>query len=153
MTKSILAIFVVFGLLVALYFAYNNIVKERFTEKISVRVCLFYAEWCPYCVKYMKTGIFDKVSQEMKNDTKNQDVTFEKIDYEQNKNLAQKYDVNGFPTIVSLDAKGNKLREFQGDRNDPAELKAFAIESVAQIKEAEEKAKKQRELKANAASI
>lgn len=127
--KIVLAIFVVFGIMLALFLAYNQIQKEKFTQGTSkVRICLFYAEWCPHCTKYLESGVFESVA----NDTmsKRNDVVFETIDYEQNKNLANKYDINGFPTIVSIDANGNKIKEFQEDRYNATKLQQFALESL-----------------------
>lgn len=131
--KIILATFIIFGIMLALFLAYNGIQRESFSQSPSkVRICLFYAEWCPHCTKYLQSGVFESVA----NDTMSQrkDIIFETIDYEQNKNLANKYNINGFPTIVSIDSQGNKIKEFQEDRYNADKLQKFALESLASTK-------------------
>lgn len=119
----ILVCFLILGIGLALLFAFKkSSTKEKYTEERKVRVCLFYATWCPHCETYLRTGKFDDAAHM----AASKPIKFEKIDYEQNKNLANKYDINGFPTIIALDSNGSKLGEFNGDRNSPIELIKFA---------------------------
>lgn len=127
--NCVLVAFLVIGILIALYFAYTKfMVKEKFTDN-AVRVCLFYATWCPHCEKYLESGVFDKAYSNTK--SANSNVVFEKIDYEQNKNMAAKYGVNSFPTIIAVDTNGKKISTFKGDRYDADLLERFAMEAVA----------------------
>lgn len=125
----ILVAFLVIGIIVALYFAYTKfIVKEKFTEN-KVRICLFYAEWCHHCEKYLSSGVFDKTYESVK--SSNSNIKFEKIDYDQNKNLASKYGVQSFPSIIAIDSNGKKIGEFEGDRYNKDVLERFALKAVA----------------------
>lgn len=132
--KFIIAMFLVVVLAFAVYVAYSNMTKkEKFTDKDStpsVRVCLFYATWCHHCEKYLDSGVFDTTYGQI--EAKNKNIKFEKIDYDQNKNMANKYDVNSFPTIVAIDGKnGNKIATFDGDRYDKNELTQFALKAAS----------------------
>jgi hypothetical protein len=122
--------FLVFGILLALFIASSSILKkEKFEGAPDVRVCLFYATWCPHCVKYMDSKVFDNAYSDIR--AKNSNIVFEKIDYEQNKNLAAKYDVNGFPSIIAVDSKGKKISDFKGDRYNQDALEQFALSAMA----------------------
>lgn len=82
--------------------------KEGFKGRKSL--LLLHMDGCPHCVKLMpiwkefvstnKTSILTK-DVEKSNDTNN---------------LSEKYGVNGFPTILLLDDKGDKLDTYKGDR-------------------------------------
>lgn len=87
----------------------------------SPKVMLFYATWCGHCEKYLSSGIFDKVSQS----PEVQGVSFQKFDADQNEDLRDKYDVTGFPTILGVNSKGEKVT-FEGNRNNETEIVAFA---------------------------
>lgn len=117
-----------FSLVLVLYVAYTRMTKEKFSQD-TVRVCLFHATWCPHCTKYLDSGTFDNAYSKARE--ANGNVVFEKIDYDQNKNLANKYDVNSFPTIVAIDAQGNQIEKFQGNRNDVNQVVDFALKAAA----------------------
>lgn len=99
--------------------------KERF-QNSPTRICLFYATWCPHCEKYLNhpDKPFDRASTLAKKSLTS--VVFEKIDYDQNKNLADKYDVNSFPSIIAIGPDGKKIADFEGNRLDPKQLVKFA---------------------------
>jgi|UniRef100_A0A6C0BGP7 thiol-disulfide isomerase/thioredoxin len=103
--------------------------KENFTNDGSVKVCLFYATWCGHCERYLASKVFDKTYTSVKGHTNN--IVFEKIDYDQNQNLAEKYDINSFPTIIAIDGSGKKIDKFNGDRYDINALEQFAIKAAA----------------------
>ena len=74
------------------------------------------SDWCGWCVK-LKTEVFDK--QEFKNYA-SQNLVLVELDFprrktlpdaikQQNKKQKNKYGIRGFPTIILLDARGNKL--------------------------------------------
>ena len=60
---------------------------------MSVRLKDFHADWCGPC----KTQ--DPILEEMKEDW-DDDVTFEKIDVDENQDVANEYQVRSIPTIV-----------------------------------------------------
>ncbi len=85
------------------------------------KVMLFYATWCGHCEKYLSSGIFDKVA----GSKDAEGVAFQKFDADKNEELRDKYDVTSFPTILGVNAKGEKIR-FEGNRNVEADLISFA---------------------------
>ena len=82
-------------------------------------VALFYAEWCGHC-KTMKPE-YEKATSAL-NGSKNpkgKTLRFEKVDCDENKELAKKYDVSGYPTIKILNDDGTQddydgARSFEG---------------------------------------
>ena len=123
-----IAIITVLSLAVA-YKCVSSKRKELF-QNSPVRICLFYASWCPHCEKYLSHPAkpFDKAGDLASKNLNG--VVFEKIDYEQNKNLASKYDVNSFPSIIAISSDGKKISDFEGNRMNPDELVAFAKQAV-----------------------
>jgi thiol-disulfide isomerase/thioredoxin len=117
-----------FSLAIVIYVAYTRMTKEQFSEG-NVRICLFHATWCPHCTKYLDAGTFDNAYSKTRE--ANGNIVFEKIDYDQNKNMANKYDVNSFPTIVAIDAQGNKIEKFQGNRHNVDEVVGFALKAAS----------------------
>ena len=117
-----------FSLVFVMYVAYTRMTKEKFSDG-KVRVCLFHATWCPHCTKYLDAGTFDNAYSKARE--ANGNIVFEKIDYDQNKNMASKYDVNSFPTIVAIDGDGTKIEKFQGNRHNVNEVVGFALKAAS----------------------
>jgi thioredoxin 1 len=67
----------------------------------------FWATWCPPC-KEMKPTI-EALEKEYEGR-----IEIKSIDVDQNKELAQKFNVQAIPTLVFLDAKGNELSRIVG---------------------------------------
>jgi thioredoxin 1 len=67
----------------------------------------FWATWCPPC-KQLKPTI-EALEQEYEGK-----IEIKSIDTDQNKELAQKFNVQAIPTLVFLDAKGNELSRIVG---------------------------------------
>jgi thioredoxin-related protein len=80
----------------------------------------------------MSSGVFDETYKRVK--IAHSNIVFEKIDYEQNKNMANKYGVNSFPSIIAVDSNGKKISEFKGDRNNPQVLERFAAGAASHSK-------------------
>ena len=119
-TKLILAIFLVFLLSYALFVSFKP--KESY-EDMPLKIVLVHATWCSHCVAYVKSGTFLRTFNEQVKGKRN--VEFEMLDYDKNKDVAEKYDINSFPTIIAVDGKGELLGKFEGDRNKPSDLVAF----------------------------
>ena len=80
-------------------------VKESFQNEVNLKpkgdeklVVLFYTNWCGYCQKFKPSfkNAMKKVNG-MNNGTR-----LVMVDCEENKNLAKKYDINGYPTVMLL---------------------------------------------------
>lgn len=95
--------------------------KQAAQENKAILVDFTGSDWCGFCIK-LKKEVFDK--DEFKKFAEKNLVLVE-IDFPRakkqsdevkkaNKALQAEYKVEGFPTIVILDAKGKKLEEFVG---------------------------------------
>lgn len=139
--KILLWIFVIIVVIYVLVMVYNDVVKNILQEKKKVekfeepklKIVLFYAEWCMHCTKYIKARTFmdtyDKIKQQKKFDK----VVFSQINFDDNKELANKYDINSFPTIIAISDNGNLVNKFSGDRNDSDSLIKFTSDSLNKI--------------------
>ncbi len=136
MVKTILFVFVLVVLAYAVYMAYTDIkknmpkVSESFSsEEPKLKICLFKAEWCKYCLKYVQSGTFNNAYDSIKDKPEYKDVVFVTYDFDQNKALAEKYNINSFPSIVAVDKDGNLVKNFEGNRDSQDDLLKFVDES------------------------
>jgi thiol:disulfide interchange protein len=72
----------------------------------------FYTEWCGFCKKmdeevYPDAGVASLISEKL---------IAVKVDAEQDRQLAQKYSVQGYPTTVIVDAEGAEIGRIVGFR-------------------------------------
>ena len=79
------------------------------------KLFLFKAEWCGHCKNFKST--WNKLQTELKNT-----IEFVTYDADEHKNIIEKYNIQGFPTLI-LHA-GDKAIEYNGQR-DIASLKEF----------------------------
>ena len=99
---------------------------EKFYEGTSPKVIIVHASWCKYCNDYLSNesyngkNAFDAAATEV-----GDKVQFEKMDFDENKELASQYGVNSFPSIVGVDTNNN-VRTFSGNRDDVSALVDFA---------------------------
>ena len=129
--RVLVALLLVASILFLTYLAFRNYKVEKYEEDSEkVTVVLIHASWCGHCVSYIKSGIFDSVA---KSNT-NSKISFESWENSKVKDKINKYDVNGFPTIIAIDANGNKIMDFNGNRNNPTELMSFAEKALAATK-------------------
>lgn len=124
---AILVIVVVVGTWFGFTYARKNSKTETFLESASKpKLALFHANWCKYCVEFLANtshngkNAFDAAADKLQGK-----VEFEKLDVDENKDLATKYGVSGFPTIVGITSSGSS-KQFQGDREDVNAIVAFA---------------------------
>jgi thiol-disulfide isomerase/thioredoxin len=94
---------------------------EGFQDSPSPSVMLFHATWCGHCVKYLASGLFDEVSKS----SEVHGVKFEKYDADKAEQMREKYDVTSFPTIIGVNARGDKV-QFDGNRDKKDDLISFA---------------------------
>uniref|UniRef100_A0A6C0F149 Thioredoxin domain-containing protein n=1 Tax=viral metagenome TaxID=1070528 RepID=A0A6C0F149_9ZZZZ len=78
-------------------------------------VALFYADWCPHCVKFKPDFKKAKAAMDGKMH-KSKTMRFEMVDCDKYKDLSKKYDVSGFPTVKLLNGNGADV-EYDGERS------------------------------------
>ena len=123
-TIGLLALIVVS--VAAYYFAYKSN-RENFAVDLSPAsdeciVALFYAPWCGHCKTFKPE--FEKAKEELdgkisnKAELKGKKVRFVKIDCdeEENKAIAKKYDISGYPTVKIIKSDGSDI-EYDGGRS------------------------------------
>ena len=81
---------------------------EMFENSSKPNMVLFYAPWCPHCKSMM--GDWEQLSKHVKGK-----MEVVKIDCDENPKMAEKYNINGFPTIILF--KDGKKIHFEGSRN------------------------------------
>jgi thiol-disulfide isomerase/thioredoxin len=114
--KSWLMIGLLFTLLfvVISYYAFENLIKpsisghklnKEFKKRGSVdnsediSIIYFYTEWCPYCKKAEpEWKKFQKYVDNI-NNTNDYNVTLTAVDCDEKKSVADKYKVEGYPTV------------------------------------------------------
>ncbi|KAG0324589.1 hypothetical protein BGZ99_001653 [Dissophora globulifera] len=72
----------------------------------------FYAPWCPHCKALAPT--WEKVGR---NFYKDNNVVIAKVDATKETKTAERYNVDGYPTIIYFDADGND-QEYEGERGE-----------------------------------
>ena len=84
----------------------NEFVKDGDKE---AELMLFYVDWCPHCktAKPIWNDIKEKFNGKMVNNTK---LFFKEVNCEKEEELADKYKIDGFPTIKLV--KDNEIVEF-----------------------------------------
>lgn len=123
-------------------FMYNKYIKSKIDNKYvankeflpgprpgeipTVELYYFYTKWCPYCKK--ARIVWDKFKKKFDNrlvkDTK---IKFIEVDCEKEKNLAEKYNIEGYPTIKMVN--GDKVIEYDA-KTDLETLHQFVNSSI-----------------------
>ena len=126
---SILLVIVIVAV-IAVYFFKNK--KENFDNNTpKLQIALFKAEWCGHCTNYLKSNVFNDAYTKAKDQYPG--VVFITYDFDSNKELASKYNVNSFPTIIAVDSDGKYLTKFNGDRTNTDELVKFVKDNMQAI--------------------
>ena len=86
--------------------------KEKFSNAINSRLKIFNfnTEWCGYSKKFQP--IWNDFSDNVK-DNMNIKAIDVKCDNDQNKDLCNKYNIKGFPTVIIV--KNNEPHEYSGN--------------------------------------
>lgn len=90
---------------------YSNIEEFYGGENGNAKLKLFYADWCGHCKRFKP--VFDGELKDLVSNSKIP-VQLEAIDCDKNPQMASKYKVSGFPTLI-LEVN-NKPIEYQGQR-------------------------------------
>jgi thiol-disulfide isomerase/thioredoxin len=142
-SKQFFIILIVTAIFIGLaVYTYNKFVKSKIDndyvankeflpgprpgEIPTVDLYFFFTEWCPHC----KTArpVWDKFKEELNNKfVKNTRINFIEVNCEKKKNLAEKYDIKGYPTIKMVN--GNKVIEYDA-KTDLETLHQFVNSSI-----------------------
>nr|CAB3267397.1 thioredoxin domain-containing protein 5 [Phallusia mammillata] len=95
-----------------------------FHTAVDVTFIKFYAPWCGFCKRL--APIWDKLSYETFPGSLNVEIA--KVDCTGNGDLCQKYEVQGYPTLL-LFKDGEKISKFTGSRN-LEDMKDFVINTI-----------------------
>ena len=138
--KMIIALFLAVILLAVIYVTYRKYTVEKFEADKKVKIVLVHASWCPHCTDYIESGVFKRAGKEISNMSQFAGkVEFTDVEYEANKAQVEKYGVNGFPSIIAVNEKGEKILDFTSFRNDPKPDRS-SIEDLTDFVEAALKA-------------
>lgn len=123
--KKFIAIILVAALFIIIaVYVYRNSVKQRqplthpenkpspveTLDDKRADLYLFYTDWCPHCKKTKPEWAQLKKLYENGKKVNGYTLNFVEVDCETNKDLADKFDINGYPTIKLI--KGNQVIEF-----------------------------------------
>lgn len=142
-SKQFFIILIVTAIFIGLaVYTYNKFVKSKIDNKYvankeflpgprpgeipTVDLYFFFTEWCPHC----KTArpVWDKFKEELNNKfVNNTRINFIEVNCEKKKNLAEKYDIKGYPTIKMVN--GNKVIEYDA-KTDLETLHQFVNSSI-----------------------
>lgn len=88
----------------------NTKEEESNVENKKADLYLFYTDWCPHCKKTKPE--WEQLKKQYQNNKKVNGYTlnFIEVDCEANPDLANKYNITGYPTIKLI--KGNQIIEF-----------------------------------------
>ena len=123
--KNLPIVIFLFSILLALIiFHQNYLAKEGFSStphnlekdvKDGKKLVLLYADWCGHCKKLKPD--WDALSSEMNTNTQTKMIKVNVGENdEKSKEINEKYQLKGFPTIVLLD-KGELVETYEGNRN------------------------------------
>jgi|SaaInlV_165m_DNA_1040744.scaffolds.fasta_scaffold76085_1 thiol-disulfide isomerase/thioredoxin len=85
--------------------------NERFHNPQSdSKMVMFYVDWCPHCQK--AKPIWKKLGDKLSN--KLPKLKLEMVNGEENRKLAEKYEIQYFPTILYIN--GDSVVEYEGER-------------------------------------
>ena len=104
--EIVICVLLVILVVLVVYYIYQNNSSEGFEDKSDTTVVyFFYVDWCGYC-KQAKPEIAkleDKI-----NNNKMKNVKLVRVNCDEEEEMASKYDVKGYPTLVA---------EKNGDKN------------------------------------
>jgi protein disulfide-isomerase-like protein len=127
--KNIPKLLFLLVILLILYYVYTTYLKEGFENidldnetKSGKHLVLFYADWCGHCKKIKPE--WDEAAAEIKD----KDKKMLKINCgggsEKEKELMEKYNIDGYPTIILF--KDGKPTPYEGARNKDAFIEALS---------------------------
>jgi thioredoxin-related protein len=107
--------------------SYDEAVKKSKSSGKPILMDFTGSDWCGWCIK-LKKEVFDTPEFQKWAD---KNVVLLEVDFpqgkeqsaqlkQQNEKLSQKYGIEGYPTIIFADSKGNTLGQYGYDKGGPA---------------------------------
>ena len=87
----------------------KDIFEKEVVNSDDLWLILFYAPWCGHCKKFHPE--FEKVAKKTKGVFK-----IGAVNCEEEKDLAKKYKIDGYPTVLFFGDNKKKTEEYEGDR-------------------------------------
>ena len=87
----------------------KDIFEKEVVNSDDLWLILFYAPWCGHCKRFHPE--FEKVAKETKGVFK-----IGAVNCEEEKDLAKKYKIDGYPTVLFFGDNKKKTEEYEGDR-------------------------------------
>lgn len=134
----VITAFLVLALTISVYYIVSAPTKkiDRFTqESYKVKLILIHANWCGHCTRYLNTDSpsnsiwitkLPNALKEKKLEASVMVVPHEETEFTSHEDLAERYGVNSFPTIIGENVVTGKVERFNGNRDNVDELIAFA---------------------------
>ena len=85
---------------------------EKAMKKDKPVVAFFYVDWCGFCQRFAPT--FDAVSKN-KDIKKKFSIAYINCDDPKNRELIEKYGIQGFPTVFVVDSKGEEKVQLKNE--------------------------------------
>ena len=113
--KVLVIVLIIVVLVAAYYFMSKSNVSENFSSKLENKdkasFVMFYADWCPHCQN--AKPIVNDLQEEVSNDNQlKKNVEIIKVNCEEEKELANKYQISGYPTFKLI--KDSEVVEYEG---------------------------------------
>ena len=102
----------------------NNFVKKVIKSN-NIWLILFYAPWCGHCKEFHPE--FEKLAKSTKGLFK-----LGAVNCENDRELAERYKIEGFPTVLFFGDDKNKAEEYEGDR-EAVKIIDFLFEKTKKI--------------------
>jgi thiol-disulfide isomerase/thioredoxin len=113
--KILMIVLIIVVLVAAYYFMAKSNVSENFSNKLENKdkasFVMFYADWCPHCQN--AKPIVNDLKEEVSNDNQlKKNVEIVNVNCEEEKELANKYKISGYPTFKLI--KDSEVVEYEG---------------------------------------
>tara|TARA_B100000927_G_C16468716_1_gene470681 strand:+ start:1595 stop:2020 length:426 start_codon:yes stop_codon:yes gene_type:complete len=103
------------GIYLVVKYLYKNLIKREGFQlnKDEKALCFLHMNGCGHCKDFMPEW-----NKAVKNNTSNIKMVDYEISTKDGRDLADKHNVSGFPSVLLLDSNKNKIKEYDGERTE-----------------------------------